>query len=242
MSFFFFFSHWLSIRTPFSFDVRTCRWAEMCAFSAKPSQSNAVDITTKTVWFRQTIESMPTTPWVGNATPVSVNRRYVCSIILFNISMCISIDWSICLVSVFSEWKILLNVLGRIPARLVLYFLSWSGFLVSFMMRNDINIALVSMVRANNQNDSILQSAVNGSNALNASHSDNKVPIDEDGGEFDWSSSVQSVILGSFYACYVLSQVSHYFCLKVNKIDPIFCWKKHFSSFKGKILSYEKKS
>lgn len=28
-----------------------------------------------------------------------------------------------------------------------------------------------------------------------------------DGGEFDWSSSVQSIILGSFYACYVLSQV-----------------------------------
>jgi hypothetical protein len=26
-----------------------------------------------------------------------------------------------------------------IPARLVLYFLSWSGFLVSFMMRNDVS-------------------------------------------------------------------------------------------------------
>lgn len=75
------------------------------------------------------------------------------------------------------------------------------------MMRNDINIALVSMVQVNNnQNDTILQMAVNGSIASNAS--DNKVPIAADGGEFDWSSSVQSVILGSFYACYVLSQVS----------------------------------
>lgn len=35
----------------------------------------------------------------------------------------------------------------RIPARVVLYFLSWSGFLVSFMMRNDINFALVVMVK-----------------------------------------------------------------------------------------------
>ncbi|XP_041565998.1 uncharacterized protein LOC108135457 isoform X3 [Drosophila elegans] len=33
----------------------------------------------------------------------------------------------------------------KIPARLVLYFLSWSGFLVSFMMRNDMNFALVAM-------------------------------------------------------------------------------------------------
>lgn len=37
-------------------------------------------------------------------------------------------------------------LLDKIPARLVLYFLSWSGFLVSFMMRNDINFALAVMV------------------------------------------------------------------------------------------------
>jgi hypothetical protein len=38
-----------------------------------------------------------------------------------------------------------------VPARLVLYFLSWSGFLVSFMMRNDINFALVVMVKTRNE-------------------------------------------------------------------------------------------
>lgn len=64
------------------------------------------------------------------------------------------------------------------------------------MMRNDINMALVSMVRAENQ------SAVNASNA-----SDTKVRINSDG-EFNWSSMVQSVIMGSFFAFYVLSQVS----------------------------------
>lgn len=32
------------------------------------------------------------------------------------------------------------------PARFVLYLLSWSGFLVSFMMRTDINLAIVAMV------------------------------------------------------------------------------------------------
>lgn len=38
---------------------------------------------------------------------------------------------------------------GRhVPARLVLYMLSWSGFLVSFMMRTDINLAIVAMVES----------------------------------------------------------------------------------------------
>lgn len=36
-------------------------------------------------------------------------------------------------------------------------------------------------------------------------------------GEFEWSSSVQSMILGSFYAWYVISQVSAFiFFIKVN--------------------------
>lgn len=34
-----------------------------------------------------------------------------------------------------------------VPARVVLYMLSFSGFLVSFMMRTDINIAIVAMVK-----------------------------------------------------------------------------------------------
>ncbi|XP_012136630.1 sodium-dependent phosphate transport protein 4 isoform X4 [Megachile rotundata] len=34
-----------------------------------------------------------------------------------------------------------------VPARVVLYMLSFSGFTVSFMMRNDINIAMVAMVK-----------------------------------------------------------------------------------------------
>jgi len=34
-----------------------------------------------------------------------------------------------------------------IPARAVLYLMSFSGFLVSFMMRTDINIAMVAMAK-----------------------------------------------------------------------------------------------
>lgn len=72
-----------------------------------------------------------------------------------------------------------------IPARVILYFLSWSGFVVSFMMRNDINFALTAMC------------------------SDSEGPATDDLGrkQYNWSSFVQSVIVGSFYVCYVLSQV-----------------------------------
>lgn len=78
----------------------------------------------------------------------------------------------------------------------MLYFLSWSGFLVSFMMRNDINIALVSMVRP---------TKLNIHTSLNATEN---IAVNDIEGEFDWSSSVQSIILGSFYGWYVISQVS----------------------------------
>lgn len=48
-----------------------------------------------------------------------------------------------------SSKRMNMNCFSNVPARVVLYFLSWSGFLVSFMMRNDINFAIVVMARTN---------------------------------------------------------------------------------------------
>lgn len=59
----------------------------------------------------------------------------------------------------------------EVPARLVLYFLSWSGFLVSFMMRNDINFALVVMVKTRNETQALL----NGNSSTNVTESPNQV-------------------------------------------------------------------
>lgn len=59
-----------------------------------------------------------------------------------------------------SHKRMKMNCLSNVPARLVLYFLSWSGFLVSFMMRNDINFALVVMVKTNNVTDATLSTNV----------------------------------------------------------------------------------
>lgn len=65
------------------------------------------------------------------------------------------------------------------------------------MMRNDINIAIVVMVKVNTT------TTTNTSTISNITAQS----INDDA-EFDWSSTVTSMILGTFYLCYVLAQVS----------------------------------
>ncbi|XP_043272041.1 sialin-like [Venturia canescens] len=96
-----------------------------------------------------------------------------------------------------------------VPARVVLYILSFSGFLVSFMMRTDINLAMVAMAKFQAPSDNDSQVATSTHCYANSSISlDNStILLEEEMGEFDWSPKVQSAILGSFYWCYILSQV-----------------------------------
>lgn len=65
------------------------------------------------------------------------------------------------------------DMCDRIPARLVLYFLSWSGFLVSFMMRNDINFAITVMIKSEHN----VSAASNGSSLLNGNSTSNHTTI-----------------------------------------------------------------
>lgn len=90
----------------------------------------------------------------------------------------------------------------KIPARLVLYFLSWSGFLVSFVMRNDINFAIVEMVKVP---ASEANQMMGNTTTWNTTESPEYDPADDN--KFDWSNSVQSFIVSSFYFFYVVSQV-----------------------------------
>ncbi|OXU18224.1 hypothetical protein TSAR_015894 [Trichomalopsis sarcophagae] len=96
-----------------------------------------------------------------------------------------------------------------IPARVVLYMLSFSGFVVSFMMRMDINLAIVSMVKyASSDNVSIILTCDSESNSTaQAMEGYNSSKTERAEGEFDWSPAIQSTIIGSFYWCYILSQV-----------------------------------
>lgn len=158
------------------------------------------------------------------------------------------------------------SVSDRIPARLVLYFLSWSGFLVSFMMRNDINFALVAMVRDSSSNSSVnshcapssMALAVgsvpvaNGGNysvdaydnftTLNGGSNSSELGLDsivvgsagknEDHlyGNFDWDSTVQAIIKGSFYWCYVLSQVAGGVATQYFGTKSVFGWSQFFTA------------
>jgi MFS family permease len=132
------------------------------------------------------------------------------------------------------------SIIDAIPARVVLYFLSWSGFLVSFMMRNDINLTMIAMVKLL-PTDSIQNSSMNSINVslgANASLSTTTTPtfqqnitnlVQESGdapidGEFDWSSKVQSSILSSFYIMYVLSQVVGGVCTQYFGTKHVFGW------------------
>lgn len=82
------------------------------------------------------------------------------------------------------------------------------------MMRNDINIALVSMVRQKATDNTSI--AVN---ATNLTADSIELPRSSVSDDFDWSTLVQSMILSSFYACYVLSQVIYgLFHLNASKI------------------------
>ncbi|EDV98871.1 vesicular glutamate transporter 3 isoform X1 [Drosophila grimshawi] len=98
----------------------------------------------------------------------------------------------------------------KIPARLVLYFLSWSGFLVSFMMRNDMNFALVAMIRNGTETQQDNSSFSYSLNMGGASEED--------------ASKVKSVIISSFYWCYVLSQVVGGIATQAFGTKCVFGW------------------
>ncbi|XP_012259429.2 sialin [Athalia rosae] len=112
-----------------------------------------------------------------------------------------------------SPWS-LRKLADMVPARVVLYMLSFSGFLVSFVMRMDINLTIVAMVKSTSStptdvNDSSIAIPHCYVAAPNTSQSfENTSSIrPEELGEFDWSPAIQSTILGSFYWCYILSQI-----------------------------------
>uniref|UniRef100_A0A1Y1JW82 Major facilitator superfamily (MFS) profile domain-containing protein n=2 Tax=Photinus pyralis TaxID=7054 RepID=A0A1Y1JW82_PHOPY len=94
---------------------------------------------------------------------------------------------------------------GHVPARLVLYLLSWSGFLVSFMMRTDINIAIVAMVK-----DANPQANGGGENTTAQycfTTTNETVEVTNYGGTLEWSPAIQNYVLTTFYWAYIVSQL-----------------------------------
>ncbi|EFA08478.2 Putative inorganic phosphate cotransporter-like Protein [Tribolium castaneum] len=95
------------------------------------------------------------------------------------------------------------RLFGQVPARLVLYLLSWSGFLVSFMMRTDINLAIIAMV----EEPTLSVTNTTQEYCFTLDDANATTAPSDTGGTLKWSASVQSYILASFYWAYVISQV-----------------------------------
>ncbi|XP_073832864.1 major Facilitator Superfamily Transporter 17 [Musca autumnalis] len=142
---------------------------------------------------------------------------------------------------------------AKVPARLVLYMLSWSGFLVSFMMRNDMHLAIVAMTPPGNNtvsnggrcadtilpNSSATFTSVNTTTLAAATtttaHNISVIPAAEafiatsaeQGHQpqyYNWSGSIQSVINSSFFWCYVLSQVFGGIATQKFGTKKVFGW------------------
>lgn len=105
------------------------------------------------------------------------------------------------------------------------------------MMRNDINFALVAMVRqtttlssssTNNDTNNTINSLINNNN-------NNSNIID---GEFDWSLSIQSIIQGSFYWCYVLSQVAGGVATQYFGTKNVFGWSQFITAICSLCIPY----
>ncbi|KAK4878517.1 hypothetical protein RN001_011023 [Aquatica leii] len=101
----------------------------------------------------------------------------------------------------------LYKLFGQIPARFVLYLLSWSGFLVSFMMRTDINLAIVAMVEDPNPFLKNNTDNVTGNYCYTHDSGNDTEEVVNYGGVLKWSPDVQSYVLASFYWAYIVSQV-----------------------------------
>lgn len=77
----------------------------------------------------------------------------------------------------FSLIIICFLIADMIPARVVLYMLSFSGFLVSFMMRTDINIAMVAMAKIPSLNNETIAVSSHCYIMSNVSHVENNTII-----------------------------------------------------------------
>lgn len=101
----------------------------------------------------------------------------------------------------------------KVPARLILYCMSLSGFMVSYMMRTDMNVAIVSMVK-HIESFEVLNSSCNAGRMdfTNKSAVENftwkPVDVEFDYDErLDWSSDIQSYVLAAFYWTYLATQI-----------------------------------
>ncbi|XP_059475931.1 sialin-like [Neocloeon triangulifer] len=100
---------------------------------------------------------------------------------------------------------------NRIPARGVLGVISFFGFFVNYMLRVNMNIAIVSMTggagTAAASDDFVPNECISNSSSFRSNTTATDDAKQADVGEFAWDSQLQGIVLGSFYWSYIVSLV-----------------------------------
>ncbi|XP_042223068.1 sialin-like [Homarus americanus] len=100
---------------------------------------------------------------------------------------------------------------GWLPARMALAVISWFGFINLYMVRINLSVIIVAMVRRNSSTFTApclppLNTSFYGESVESLT---DKTTLPNDGmeGEMEWSETVQGQVLGGFYYGYVFSQI-----------------------------------
>lgn len=92
-----------------------------------------------------------------------------------------------------------------LPQRIVLAFMTFLGFMCEYMMRNLLSIAITQIAKKPYSNDSSITGEVcPADNETFANDDDGAASLE---GVYEWSESLQGVILSSFYWGYIITHV-----------------------------------
>ncbi|XP_071526780.1 sialin-like isoform X2 [Panulirus ornatus] len=112
--------------------------------------------------------------------------------------------------------KLLISTFGFIPARIALGALSLLGFACLYMLRVNISVAIVAMVRRNRTDvqaarayctEHVLDNITAEDGNTTATQGDDDSILLEDQGEMEWDELTQGIMLSSYYYGYILTQI-----------------------------------
>lgn len=94
-----------------------------------------------------------------------------------------------------------------LPARLTLAAMAWLGFINLYMVRINLSVIIVAMVRRNTTVDRRAPCLSLFNNTLGLETDDNPHMTENEEGEMNWDETVQGFVLGSFFYGYAVSQI-----------------------------------
>ncbi|ROT72606.1 Vesicular glutamate transporter [Penaeus vannamei] len=97
-------------------------------------------------------------------------------------------------------------IAGWMPARLALAVMAWFGFINLYMVRINLSVIIVAMVRRNTTAATTPPCLSNYNSTHGSSAEQERFSTDEEG-EMDWDETIQGLILAGFFYGYVVSQI-----------------------------------